>query len=126
MEYELFTTQLVMDEAAMGEEVMAQARLKLLAETALVNLTDEVTDLADELLAKDIVPLNASRDAVHIAAAGIHRMDFLVTWNCRHIANAHIQARLRTCFSGWGVELPVICTPEELLADENDPTRYRM
>lgn len=120
-EYDLHTTQLVLDEAAEGDAEMAAARLALLSGIPLLDLGDDVTDLANELLAKEIVPARASRDAVHIAAAGIQEMDFLLTWNCRHIANAHIQERLRACFSGHGIDLPVICTPEELLADENEP-----
>ena len=64
----------------------------------------------------------ADRDAAHIALATIHEMDMLLTWNCRHIANAFIQAKLRKLADAAGFTLPVICTPEELLENENEQT----
>jgi hypothetical protein len=66
--------------------------------------------------AKNFV-VRAGRDAAHIALAIVHRMDILLTWNCRHIANASIGIPLRRLAEAEGRELPVICTPEELLAE---------
>ena len=121
--FSLRTSQLVLDEAAGGEPVMAAERLKLLEGIPLLDLNDEVVTLAIKLLADGVLPAAAGRDAYHLAAAGIHRTDFLLTWNCRHIANPFIADRLQSCFSGHGAHLPVICTPEQFFTDDDyDPT----
>ena len=70
-----------------------------------------------EILRSGILPVQADSDAAHIALATIHRMDILLTWNCRHIANAVIEAQLRRLRQREGRELPTICTPEELMGD---------
>jgi len=92
----------------------------LLAGIPFLDLNEQVRALAKKLISSGILPSVAGRDAFHIAAAGVHRMDFLLTWNCKHIANPFIAERLLACFSEAGVHLPVICTPEQFLTDEND------
>lgn len=67
-----------------------------------------------------MLPPEADRDAAHIALATVHEMDILLSWNCRHIANAAIQPRLRELADAAGFILPVICTPEELLGNDNE------
>ena len=121
--YDLYTSEVVLEEAADGDAVMAQQRLKLLASLPLLDISEHVADLADELVQSAILPPVAARDAIHLSSAAVHQMQFLLTWNCKHIANPHIRERIRTCFSRHGVELPVICTPEEFIGDEdyNDP-----
>lgn len=119
-QFDLFTSQLVLDEAADGEPEKSSERLQLLAGIPLLDLNEQVQALAKKLVSSGILPSVAGRDAFHIAAAGVHRMDFLLTWNCKHIANPFIAERLLTCFSEVGVHLPVICTPEQFSADEND------
>ena len=119
-QFDLFTSQLVLDEAADGEPGKASERLQLLAGIPLLDLNEQVQALAKKLISSGILPSVAGRDAFHIAAAGVHRMDFLLTWNCKHIANPFIAERLLACFSEAGVHLPVICTPEQFSADEND------
>jgi hypothetical protein len=116
--YDLFTSQVVLEEAADGEAVMAQDRLDLLAGIPLLDINDEVAELAEELVESGILPVIAARDAIHIASSAVHRMQFLLTWNCRHIANPHLRERIRVCFSRHGVDLPVICTPEEFIGDD--------
>lgn len=118
--YELYTSQVVLEEAAEGDSVMAQARLSLLDGIPLLDISDEVADLADELVQKSILPEVAGRDAIHIASSAVHGMQFLLTWNCKHIANPHIRERIRACFSKHGIDLPVICTPEEFIGDEDN------
>lgn len=117
-QFTLFTSQLVLDEAAGGETAKASERLALLAGVPLLNLNTEVGALAGELIRSGILPAAAARDAVHLAAAGVHGMDFLLTWNCKHIANPFIADRLQACFLGMGVHLPVICTPEQFFPDD--------
>jgi hypothetical protein len=74
--------------------------------------------LAEVFLASQHLPQKAGADALHIAIATIHRMDYLLTWNCRHIANAEIQRQLRGVAEQQGIELPILCTPNELMGGE--------
>lgn len=117
--YELFTSQVVLDEAGDGDAAMAEERLKLLVTIPLLDISEQVDDLADELMRSAILPPAAARDALHIACAAVHQMQFLLTWNCKHIANPHLQDRTRSCFSRHGIDLPVICTPEEFIGDDD-------
>ena len=118
--YELLTSQIVIDELAQGEVSMAQKRLQLLEDVRLLVIDDKVVELAENLHTDGVIPTKAIDDAFHIACAGVHNVDFLLTWNCRHIANPHNRRQIRRCFDRHGVGLPVICTPEELIGDERD------
>ena len=117
------TSQVVLDEAALGEPVKASERLQLLAGIPLLDINERIQTLAFELVARGVLPPIAGRDASHLATAGVHAMDFLLTWNFKHIANPFIFERLQSCFSEFGIHLPVICTPEHFFTDEiNDPS----
>ncbi|MEM9479501.1 MAG: type II toxin-antitoxin system VapC family toxin [Verrucomicrobiota bacterium] len=116
-QYELLSSQIVVDEAARGEEAMAEKRLLMLAEVPLLVITDWVVNVAEELLSDDVVPQKASDDAFHIACAGVHGVDFLLTWNCKHIANPHNRNRIQKCFDRHQLRMPVISTPEEFIGD---------
>ena len=117
-EFQLVCSQTVIDECTRGEQVMAQKRLELLAGMPLLDLTEEVAGVAEALLAGDIVPAKAADDAVHIAAASVHGIDYLLTWNCRHLANPRIWRRISDCLQRFGFRATVICTPEDLIGDE--------
>ena len=119
-QYELFTSQVVLDEIAGGEVAMAKQRLALMDGIAVARATDEVETFTQSILDSGVLPADADRDAAHIALATVHEMDILLSWNCRHIANAFIQGRLRKLADAAGFILPVICTPEELLENENE------
>jgi hypothetical protein len=80
-------------------------------------VNDAVLRLAQRLVAEGVVPPEAGTDALHIAVAAVHGMDYLLTWNCRHIANATIRTRVEAACADAGLGAPVICTPEELLDD---------
>src|SRR5438128_401598 len=116
-QHELFTSQVVLDEIANDEAVMAQQRRDVVAQIKLLDLTDEANALTKEILASGLLPADADRDAAHIALATVHEMDVLLSWNCRHIANAAIQARLRRLAEKSGYALPVLCTPDELTGE---------
>ena len=77
--------------------------------------TEAAQNLAREILAKHLLPAKAAVDAAHIAVAAVHEMDFLMTWNCRHIANAAIVDKVRAACAASGYAPPVICTPLELM-----------
>ena len=112
--HELFTSQVVLDEIAAGERAMAQRRLELMAGLTVLDLTPAAESLAADVLQSGLLPATADGDAAHIALATAHGMDILLTWNCRHIANAAIVGRLRRLVEKQGHTLPEIYTPEEL------------
>lgn len=115
--HELFTSQIVLDEITDGETAMAQQRLAVMTEIKLLDLTDEANALTKNILASGLLPAAADRDAAHIALATVHEMEILLSWNCRHIANAAIQDRLRRLVGKSGFALPVLCTPNELTGE---------
>jgi hypothetical protein len=92
-------------------------RIKVLQDLPLLDITAEVTELANGILASGKIPRKAATDAAHIAVAAVHGMDFLVTWNCVHIANAAIAKALVSICREYECECPVICTPEELMGE---------
>jgi hypothetical protein len=113
--FRLYISQLVLDEIGQGDPKAARDRLKVIQGLPLLDITTEAGVLASAILESSIIPRKAAIDAAHIALAAVHGMDFLVTWNCVHIANAVIAKSLaKTCLRN-GFECPVICTPEELL-----------
>ena len=115
--YDLCISQIVLDEAAAGDAEAAQRRMAVIDTLPLLDLTFEVDGLAETIMQSGLLPASASRDAVHIAVTAVHQVDFLLTWNCRHIANANIFRDLQHIIMSAGYDVPVICTPEELLGD---------
>src|ERR1700691_2362130 len=83
--FQLYLSQLVIDEVSAGDPAAARERLKLLRGLPLLDITPEVTELASGILAVGKVPRKAAADAAHIAIAAVHGMDFLMTWNCVHM-----------------------------------------
>ena len=112
--FDLYISQLVIDEAADGDPAMARERMRVLQELPLLDITPETEELTSSFLASGKIPQKAANDAAHIAIAAVHGLDFLVTWNCVHIANAAIAKGLALICREHGCELPVICTSEEL------------
>ena len=115
--FQLFISQLVVDEAGAGDPEAARKRLKVLQGLSLLDITPEVAELASNILASGKIPRKAAADAAHIAIAAVQGMDFLVTWNCVHIANAAIAKALASICREHGFECPAICTPEELMGE---------
>lgn len=117
----LFTSLEVFDECGRGDEAMASERHKLIEGLPLLPATDASIQLAAKLIDLEIIPTKAASDALHIALASVHEMDYLVTWNFRHIANPFLRERLRRAISDEGFQMPVMCSPEELLqSNENN------
>ena len=115
--FQLFCSQLVVQEASAGDPKAAARRLRYLRDVPVRIATDETTELARQLTRSGGIPREAPEDAIHVAYAVTNGMDYLVTWNCRHIANAQIRNNLSWTCSTAGYQLPVICTPEELLGE---------
>jgi hypothetical protein len=116
-EFDLFVSQLVLDEESVGDPEYAAKRLDIVQSLPLLDLTEAVTDLAAAILQSGTIPTKAARDAAHVAASAVHGMDYLLTWNCAHIANARIVRRLQRVCQERGLTCPVICTPEVLMGD---------
>ena len=116
-EFDRYGSQFVLDEAAQGDAIAARRRLRLLRDFPLLAATEAVQHLARRLIRPGGIPREADRDALHIAVAAVHGMDYLLTWNQRHIANAQNRNNLSATCAAEGFELPIICTPEELMGD---------
>ena len=113
--FSLVTSELVVTEAASGDSDAARARLAALRTIPLVDVTVEAIELNRKLVDRGAVPSSAADDAAHIATAAANRLDYLVTWNFRHIANATMRPRIEEVCRASGYKPPVICTPRELM-----------
>ncbi len=104
-----------MEEAEQGHPEAAQRRLEALAGIHRLKTTDEASELAAFLLAESALPSVAADDAMHVAIAAYHEVDYLLTWNCRHIDNAEKKPVIRRVCESKGYACPEICTPLELM-----------
>jgi hypothetical protein len=112
--FECLVSQVVLDEIAEGNPEVAERRLEEARPMALLALDPSCVELARTFLERRLIPPGEVRDALHIAVAVIWKVDYLLTWNCKHIANAHAVRQLRKYTEKLGHEFPHICTPEEL------------
>ncbi len=112
--YDLVVSETVEAECKSGDPREASQRLSLLQEVSLLTVDRIILELAKELTAPGAIPARAGPDAVHVAAAVIHKCDYLLTWNMRHIANAQIRRVVERIVERKGYAKPTICTPEEL------------
>lgn len=112
--YDLVTSQLVIDEAGAGDPTAADERLRLLEELPLLDIQHpQVDTLADKLIAAHLLPEKAAPDARHVAVATVFGVEYLLTWNCRHIANAETLPRIYRLMQAAGFDPPLVVTPEE-------------
>ena len=115
--FELYVSQIVMQEAESGDAEAAKLRVRALEDINVLELSPEARVLADELIRQDAIPDKAVLDAFHIGIAVVNGMDYLLTWNCSHIANASMRHKIESICRLIGYEPPVICTPEELMEE---------
>jgi predicted nucleic acid-binding protein len=113
--FELFYSEAVREEAAMGDPHAAAQRLDLLADLQLLEIPAQAMDLANALVDATALPAKAKVDALHIATAACGKMDFVLTWNFKHIANAQSASKVRQVCESFGLVCPVLCSPLELL-----------
>ena len=116
-QYNIVISLLVLNEAGAGDKFAANRRLQYLEGLRLLETTDEVMGLADLLVNEGTVPDSAYADAVHIAVCSIHEVNYLLTWNCRHINNPHTRRQIGRICRSQGFEPPVICSPDELVEE---------
>lgn len=113
-QFELFTSPLVFEEASGGDARYAEARLTVLRKLTVLDINDQARQIAIRLLEADTIPRNAAADALHIGIAVAHGIDFLITWNFRHLANARLRSRVDAVCVAMGLRPTLICTCEEL------------
>jgi predicted nucleic acid-binding protein len=113
--YRVFASDLVISEAGKGHPEAAQRRLAAITDVPLLQVSPEVQALALALIASHALPPKAEADAYHVALAAVNGIEYLLTWNCTHIANAHTRPKIEATCRALGYEPPVICTPLELL-----------
>jgi predicted nucleic acid-binding protein len=113
--FTVYASELVEDEAARGDKAIANQRLDLLKPIMYLDIIEEAVELAQAFLQHSNLPPKAFNDSLHIALATVYGLDYLLTWNCKHMANAQIQKKLSQISLQLGYELPIICTPYELM-----------
>jgi hypothetical protein len=117
--FEVYISMLVVDEAGAGDPGAAAQRAQAMAGLSILELTDSAQALAGQLIEQGLVPKTSVEDSLHMALATVHGMDYLLTWNFRHINNAEMKARISAAVEAAGYECPVICSPEELGGEES-------
>ena len=114
-DFELYISEFVIAEISRGDPEAANRRLEAITDISELEATEEVRVLGKALILEGPIPPKAEIDAYHIAIAAVNGMDYLLTWNCAHIANAVMRAKIEMVCRRYGYEPPVICTPQELM-----------
>lgn len=114
-EFECFISQVVIDEIQAGDPQVAKKRLHEVINFKVLEATLEAEHLTREIIAAGVIPEKAVGDAAHIAVSAVNEMDYLLTWNCTHLANAQLIRRVSAICNRAGFNMSVICTPEELM-----------
>lgn len=115
--YEVYVSEIVIDEAEKGDRTYAAERLKAIAAFPVISQSNEVRELAKAYMKTHAFPRKAELDAFRLAAASIQEVGILATWNCRHLANPKLWRKFAENNRVNGLELPVICTPRVLLGE---------
>ena len=119
-EYELVTSQAVTDELQQGAYSSKEQTTRLLKEIAKVSIVNEVKSIAETYVKHAVMPRDPAGDALHLAIASYHKCDFLLTWNCHHLANANKFIHIRRINESLEIFCPQIVTPLELLGAVKD------
>jgi predicted nucleic acid-binding protein len=114
-QFDAFISDYVLQEVELGRRTEAAARLKIAQSLTVLPENKDVYGLASEYVKRLALPKNGEMDAFHLATAAVHQIDFLLSWNCKHIANAFKYRKIREINQKLGFFVPVICTPRELM-----------
>lgn len=114
-QFEIFISDYVLQEVALGRKREAEARIKIAQHLTVLPESPHIYELAAEYVKRLSLPKNGEIDAFHLAVAAVHKVDFLLSWNCKHIANALKYRKIREINQSLGFYVPVICTPRELM-----------
>jgi hypothetical protein len=115
---EAFISTLIIQESEMGDMEAAKSRLDAISDLPVLELTEQVFELAKSLVETGPIPEEYFEDALHIAVAAVNGIHFLITWNCHHINNPHMRPEIVRVVESFGLECPVICTPDEYMGGE--------
>lgn len=115
--FDCFISQVVLDEISAGDPAEVRKRLAVAGTLDSLALTADSETITKSIMKSGVLPPKAIRDAAHIAVATVHNVQYLLTWNCKHLANARIAKRIAGICILAGFEMPTICTPEELLEE---------
>ena len=118
--FDLYVSTVTLEEASLGDADAAARRLEALAGIPVLEITDAGVGLAQALVDAGALPSKAVNDAFHVGVAAVHRMDYLLTWNFRHLDNAETKPAMRGVCAAHGLVLPEICTPHELMGVSTD------
>ncbi len=110
-------SQVVIDEASLGDPAEVQKRLAVIADLPTLKVSEDAEGLTKAIMAAGMLPPHAFPDAAHVAVSAVHAIDYLLTWNCKHLANAQIARRIAAVCAKLGHRMPIICTPEELMGE---------
>jgi len=113
--FDLVISEIVVREVSAGHPEVAKRRLSKIEKYPKIAITDEVGDLAQILINEVPIPKKSELDAFHIAVTAINGIEYLLTWNCKHIANAVLRPKINKICRKFGCEPPIICTPQELM-----------
>ena len=114
-QFECSVSQVVVDEASLGDPAEVQKRLAIIAGLPTLDVTEDAKALATAIMAAGMLPAHAFPDAAHVAVSAVHAVDYLLTWNCKHLANAQITRRIAVVCEKLNHKMPIICTPDELM-----------
>jgi hypothetical protein len=118
--FDVVASELVVAESAAGDSSAANERLRILSTFRLLRVTTAATELARHLVQRGAIPPKAAADALHVALAAANGIDFVLTWNCRHLANAFMRSTIESACVERGFRPPIICTPEGLSGGVGD------
>lgn len=113
--FDCYVSQVVIEETSVGDYGQAKKRMEIINTLPVLEATSAAEELTRAILARRIMPSRAVRDAAHIAVAAVNSVDYLLTWNCKHIANAQLMRKVEKVCIEEGHNMPLICTPEELM-----------
>ena len=115
--FDLVVSELVFQEAKEGDSVAALKRFEYISEIDSLTISDDAVHLAEALVKAGAIPKQYGEDALHIAVCAVNGIDFLLTWNCKHLANAFLRLKIVETVEDKGYQCPVICTPAELMEE---------
>jgi len=113
-QFDLYVSQFILQEIGSGDKEAVKRRLSIIEKIPSLDVTEEVPALANALVNGNAIPSQSIVDALHIAVSTIRGMDFLLTWNMKHLANASMRNAITAVCLSYSYKPPVICTPEEL------------
>ncbi|MBI2471872.1 MAG: type II toxin-antitoxin system VapC family toxin [Planctomycetes bacterium] len=115
--FDIFISEVVVEESRLGDHEAARRRLEELKNFPHLVLNNKVEEMAQVYIEQFEISKKYLRDAAHLAIASVHNIDYLVTWNCAHLANGEVIKKLMKINESFNIHTPIICTPEELMEE---------